>query len=93
MWREDTSLTDFPTGWSEPVLAIKGDVFEASHVYKLEGMYKCHSSMRVVDIRFIESVDRNLNRCEDSGSKIQSNLNMKHRNGSDAVTYDEIILA
>jgi hypothetical protein len=40
MWREETSLSDFPTGWSEPVLAIKGDVFEASHVYKLDGMDK-----------------------------------------------------
>jgi len=38
MWREETSLADFPKGWSEPVLAIEGDIFEASHVYKLEGM-------------------------------------------------------
>jgi len=40
MWREETSLTDFPTGWSEPVLAIKGDIFEASHTYKLKGLDK-----------------------------------------------------
>ncbi len=36
MWREETRLEDFPTGWSEPVLAIKGDIFEASHTYRLK---------------------------------------------------------
>ncbi len=40
MWREETRLEDFPTGWSEPVLAIKGDIFEASHTYRLEGSDK-----------------------------------------------------
>jgi len=40
MWREETRLADFPTGWSEPVLAIQGDVFEASHTYRLKGMDK-----------------------------------------------------
>jgi len=40
MWREETALTDFPTGWSEPVLAIRGDIFEASHTYKLKGLDK-----------------------------------------------------
>jgi len=40
MWREKTRLASFPKGWSEPVLAIKGDVFEASHIYKLKGMEK-----------------------------------------------------
>ena len=40
MWREATALADFPTGWSEPVLAIRGDVFEASHTYKLQGTDK-----------------------------------------------------
>lgn len=40
MWREQTSLKDFPLGWSEPVLAIKGDIFEASHTYYLKGLKK-----------------------------------------------------
>ena len=40
MWREETALKDFPTGWSQPVLAIKGDLFEASHTYRLKGMDK-----------------------------------------------------
>ncbi len=38
MWREETSLADFPAGWSEPVLAIQGDIFEASHTYRLQGL-------------------------------------------------------
>ena len=37
MWREDTSLDQFPTGWSEPQLALQGDIFEASHTYRIRG--------------------------------------------------------
>jgi hypothetical protein len=40
MWREQTTLEQFPTGWSEPALAIKGDIFEAGHTYKLKGLDK-----------------------------------------------------
>lgn len=37
MWRRETKLQDFPLGWSEQTLALKGDIFEASHTYKLSG--------------------------------------------------------
>jgi len=40
MWREETSLAEFPRGWSEPELAIRGDIFEAGHVYRLKGLAK-----------------------------------------------------
>ena len=40
MWREETRLEAFPTGWSEPTLAIEGDIFEASHTYRLKGQEK-----------------------------------------------------
>lgn len=40
MWREETPLADFPMGWSEPTLAIQGDIFEASHTYKLKELDK-----------------------------------------------------
>ncbi|MGC9319469.1 MAG: non-reducing end alpha-L-arabinofuranosidase family hydrolase [Armatimonadota bacterium] len=40
MWREETPLSEFPAGWSEPALAIRGDIFEASHVYRLEGLQR-----------------------------------------------------
>jgi len=40
MWREETTLEEFPHGWSEPVLAIRGDIFEAGHVYRLKGLPK-----------------------------------------------------
>jgi len=41
MWHETTSLADFPTGWSAPDLAIQGDIFEASHTYRVQdsGLY------------------------------------------------------
>ncbi|MEM1295650.1 MAG: non-reducing end alpha-L-arabinofuranosidase family hydrolase [Verrucomicrobiota bacterium] len=35
MWREETSLAEFPFGWSEPVLAFEGDIIEASHLYRI----------------------------------------------------------
>ena len=38
MWRAETSLEDFPNkGWSDPVVALKADIYEASHTYKLKG--------------------------------------------------------
>lgn len=37
MWRSETPLEEFPYGWSTPVLALQGDIFEASHTYRLEG--------------------------------------------------------
>ncbi len=40
MWREETRLEDFPHGWSEGALAIRGDIFEASHTYALKGLGK-----------------------------------------------------
>jgi len=40
LWREHTALKDFPDGWSAPALAIQGDIFEASHTYRLKGLDK-----------------------------------------------------
>jgi hypothetical protein len=40
MWRCETSLEKFPQGWSQPVIALQADVFEASHTYYLKGQDK-----------------------------------------------------
>jgi hypothetical protein len=37
MWRSDAKLADFPHGWSKPQVVLKGDIFEASHTYKVKG--------------------------------------------------------
>ncbi len=37
MWRAETLLAKFPHGWSQPKVALEGDVFEASHTYRLKG--------------------------------------------------------
>ncbi len=37
MWRAETALADFPHGWSEPKVVLRGDIFEASHTYRLKG--------------------------------------------------------
>lgn len=38
MWRAETKLSDFPGGWSDPAVVLRGDVFEASHTYRLRGL-------------------------------------------------------
>jgi hypothetical protein len=37
MWRSETKVADFPRGWDEPRIVLQGDIFEASHTYKLKG--------------------------------------------------------
>jgi len=37
MWRTRTRLQDFPRGWEAPVVALRADIFEASHTYRLKG--------------------------------------------------------
>ena len=51
-WRAKTALSDFPKGWSEPKVVLSGDIFEASHTYKIKGtekyltMIECQDSPR-----------------------------------------------
>jgi len=40
MWRAETTLAEFPHRWSNPAIALSGDVFEASHTYRLKGLGK-----------------------------------------------------
>ena len=40
MWRAETKLTEFPRGFGDPVIALRGDIFEASHTYRLKGLDK-----------------------------------------------------
>jgi hypothetical protein len=38
MWRAETSLDRFPHGWGRPRVELEGDIFEASHTYRLKGV-------------------------------------------------------
>ncbi|MGJ3241847.1 MAG: non-reducing end alpha-L-arabinofuranosidase family hydrolase [Opitutales bacterium] len=38
LWRTETAKSAFPAGWSRPVVAYQGDVFEAGHVYRAKGV-------------------------------------------------------
>ena len=49
MWRADTSLADFPRGWNKPEIVLRGDIFEASHTYRLKGMDKFLTLIEAVD--------------------------------------------
>ena len=40
MWRSETKLADFPAGWDRPRVVLQGDIFEASHTYRLRGLDK-----------------------------------------------------
>lgn len=40
MWRCEATLTKFPFGWSRPCVVLRGDIFEASHTYRLKGLSK-----------------------------------------------------
>jgi hypothetical protein len=40
MWRLWTKLEDFPNGFAHCELALRANIFEASHTYKLKGMDK-----------------------------------------------------
>jgi hypothetical protein len=40
MWRSQTSLGDFPAGWDQPRVVLEGDIYEASHTYRLKGANK-----------------------------------------------------
>lgn len=37
MWRCATAIGDFPRGWDSPQVVLSGDIFEASHTYRLRG--------------------------------------------------------
>ncbi len=37
MWRAETKLAEFPFGWGQPEVVLQGDIFEASHTYRLKG--------------------------------------------------------
>jgi hypothetical protein len=38
MWRADAAIDDFPRGWNKPQVVLQGDIFEASHTYRLRGL-------------------------------------------------------
>jgi hypothetical protein len=40
MWRAETPLDRFPNGWDQPRVVLEGDIFEASHTYRLKGANK-----------------------------------------------------
>jgi len=40
MWRAETPVASFPHGWSKPSVVLRGDIFEASHTYRLKGLGK-----------------------------------------------------
>lgn len=40
IWRAETLIGDFPAKWTTPVVAVTGNIFEATHTYKIAGVNK-----------------------------------------------------
>jgi Glycosyl hydrolase family 62 len=55
MWRAETPLSDFPSGWSQPKVVLRDDIYEASHTYGLKGQEKF---LTVVEARGSDSLDK-----------------------------------
>lgn len=55
MWREETTLDAFPYGWSEPQLALHGDIFEANHTYKIKGEDRYITIIEAINKKALDS--------------------------------------
>ena len=49
MWRSETKREDFPAKWSKPAVVLEGDIFEASHTYRLKGPDKYLTLIEALD--------------------------------------------
>jgi dienelactone hydrolase len=49
MWRAETRRADFPARWSKPTVVLQGDIFEASHTYRLKGLDKYLTVIEALD--------------------------------------------
>jgi dienelactone hydrolase len=49
LWRSETALDRFPAGWSRPAVVLEGDVFEASHTYRLKGQERYLTLIEALD--------------------------------------------
>jgi dienelactone hydrolase len=49
MWRSETELENFPQGWSKPAVVLEGDIFEASHTYRLNGQERYLTVIEALD--------------------------------------------
>ena len=50
MWRSETTLEEFPAGWTPPSVALRSDIFEASHTYKLKGLDRYLTIVEAQDV-------------------------------------------
>src|SRR5262245_60771555 len=49
MWRSETALESFPAKWTRPAVVLEGDIFEASHTYKLKGQDRYLTLIEALD--------------------------------------------
>ncbi|HKB02660.1 MAG TPA: non-reducing end alpha-L-arabinofuranosidase family hydrolase [Gemmataceae bacterium] len=104
MGRCETALAKFPHGWSEPVPALKGDVFEASHTYRVKGSDRFLTVIEAQNghgWRYFKSyvADRldgpwtPLAAEKDKAFASMKNVTQPHRRWTDAVSHGELIRA
>src|SRR5262249_6918187 len=49
LWRCETALSRFPKEWSRPAIVLEGDIFEASHTYRLNGLNRYLTLIEALD--------------------------------------------
>ena len=102
MWREQTLLKDFPSGWSSPALAIQGDIFEASHTYKLKDL-NCYLTLveaqgrqgrryfKAYTADALDSVWRPLAADKEKAFASMSNVRQRAEHWTDSISHGELI--
>lgn len=105
LWHSSTKLEDFPScGWTRPQIALRADIFEASHIYKVQGMDKylaiieanAPKRIRYQKAYLADTLDGPWEPLADTVDKPFAGLaNIKHttKSWTDSISHGEIIRA
>ncbi|MGJ3241753.1 MAG: non-reducing end alpha-L-arabinofuranosidase family hydrolase [Opitutales bacterium] len=99
MWRSETPLNAFPYGWSQPELAYRGAIFEASHIYAAPDGYFClveaqrQDDRRYFKILHADHLRGNWHPAPGAGETYASPENVTQRSGhwTDSISHGELL--
>ncbi|MBD3185117.1 glycoside hydrolase [Candidatus Poribacteria bacterium] len=105
LWRMSTNIDDFPEGFSNFQLALKADIFEAAHIYRLEGINKYMAVIEAIRNRTpkgrryyvtylantLESNWRKLASSEDKPFASYENVDQPGERWTDYISHGELI--
>jgi endo-1,4-beta-xylanase len=102
LWRAQTAKKDFPAGWSEPVLAHEGDIFEAGHIYKASGMdlffnlieARRRGDQRYFKVLYADKLDGQWRRLPENSDGVYASADTVEQTGgnwTDYISHGEIL--